>query len=239
MRDAIRRALASPPPRGAVWVVVVGLVVTVAAILLSRDPGGVGEDIPWADESRFPDSPTVVLGRGGEEKIVGGIVSTTTDNDFGERLFKVEGSLRARAGAGAEIEEVRCRLRLPRGINNTQSDGRRGAFPRPLDDTADDAIKEGASVEYETDDNALAGVELRNAFFKYVIGGDPSVSWSNLAEGQHTWKWEYSEPEKRTRVNFAIVLIGEGGKTVPLSCNAQTSGGAAATRTEVRLPADT
>jgi hypothetical protein len=236
MRDAIRRALASPPPRGAVWVVVVGLVITIVAIALSRDPGGVGEDVPWKTESEYQDSPTVRLGDGGEAKIVGGFVSTTADNDFGERLFKVEGSLRARAGTRAGVDEIRCRLRLPRGINNTQSDGRRGAFPRPLEDTADDAIKEGASIEFETDDNALAGVELRNAFFKYVVGGDPSVSWSNLDEGQHTWKWEYSEPVRKTRVNFAIVLIGEGARTVPITCDVTAGAESATASTSVRLP---
>ena len=65
MRAAIRRALDSPPPRGAVVVVALGLLVTVAAILLSRDPGGVGEDVRFRAENELPDSPTVSLGSGG------------------------------------------------------------------------------------------------------------------------------------------------------------------------------
>jgi hypothetical protein len=238
MRDAIRRALASPPPRGAVVVVAVGLLITIAAILLSRDPGGVGEDVAYKSEADFPDSPTEALGRGGETKIVGGMVSTTPDNDYGDRLYRIEASLRARAGAGASIGQVRCSLMLPEGVHIGQSDGRRAAFPRPLADTADDAIKEGASVEFETDDAALAGVELRNAFFKYVIGGDPSISWPNLDEGQHTWLWRYPEPIDRTRVNFAVILIAPGAETVPLSCSPETTSGSAlaSVRTAVKLP---
>jgi hypothetical protein len=240
MRDAIRRALASPPPRGAVIVVAVGLVVTIAAIVLSRDPGGVGEDVSFLAERKLPDSPTVTLGDGGEQKIVDGVISTTADNDLGERLYKIEASLRARAGANSAIDSVRCQIRLPDGVHIGQSDGRRAAFPRPLADTADDAIKEGAAVEFETDDAAQAGLELRNAFFKYVIGGDPSISWPNLAEGQHVWLWRYEKPVPRTRDNFAVVLVADGGQTVPLACTVEASGQAAqeraTVRTSVRLP---
>ncbi len=237
MRAAIRRALASPPPRGAVVVVAVGLLVTVAAILLSRDPGGVGEDVPYKTETDFPDSPTVALEGGGDAKIVDGVISTTADNDFGDRLYRIEASLRVRAG-GAKIDQVRCRLELPEGVHIGQSDGRRAAFPRPLADTADDAIKEGASVEFETDDAALAGVLLRNAFFKYVIGGNPSVNWPNLAEGQQTWLWRFPDPVDSTRINFAIILVSEGGQTVPIACSPETSAGTqlATARTAVKLP---
>lgn len=240
MRAAIRRALDSPPPRGAVVVVAAGLLVTVAAILLSRDPGGVGEDVPFKAENELPDSPEVGLEDGGSVRIVDAVISITADNDFGERLYKIEASLRANAGAGTDIGSVRCQIRLPEGIHIGQSDGRRAAFPRPLADTADDAIKEGAAVEFETDDAAQAGIVLRNAFFKYVIGGDPSLSWPNLAEGQHVWLWRYAEPVPSTRDNFAVVLVADGGQEVPLLCTAETAGAAAeraTTRTTVKLPA--
>jgi hypothetical protein len=237
MRDAIRRALASPPPRGAVVVVAIGLLVTIAAILLSRDPGGVGEDVAYKTEASFPESPTAPLQGGGEAKIVDGVISTTPDNDFGDRLYRIEASVRAHAGT-TKIDQVRCGLELPEDVHIGQSDGRRAAFPRPLADTADDAIKEGASVEFETDDAALAGVELRNAFFKYVVGGDPSISWPNLAEGQHTWLWRFPQPIDRTRINFALILVSRGGQTVPLECRPESPPGhaLATPRTVVKLP---
>lgn len=234
MRDAIRRALASPPPRGAVVVVAVGLLVTVAAIVLSRDPGTVGEDIPYETEVEFSDSPTVSLGREGNARIVDGVISTTAPNDFDDRLYRIEASLRARAGAGTRIDSVRCQLRLQDGVHIGQSDGRRAAFPRPLSDTADDAIKEGAPVEFETEDAEQAGLQLRNAFFKYVVGGDPSVSWPNLDPGQHVWLWRYSKPVSSSRVNFAIVLVAEGNRALPLSCTAETSGGGMTERATAR-----
>ncbi len=239
MREAIRRALASPPPRGAAIVVAVGLLVTFAAIALSNDPGGSGEDVSFEAEASFAASPTTALSDGGNTKIVDGVVSNTADNDVRQRLYRIEASLRARAGAGERIDTVRCQLRYPKGVELGISDGRDAAFPRPLEDTADDAIKEAATVEFDTSDSSKAAVPLRNNFFKYVIGGNPSVSWPSLAEGQNAWLWRYAKPVQRTRVNFAVLAIARGGQRVPIACTSHASGTAAegpAVRTSVKLP---
>lgn len=239
MRAAIRRALASPPPRGAVVVVAVGLLVTFAAIVLSSDPGGSGEDISFESATQFADSPTVPLPGGGNTKIIDGNVSSTADNDLRQRLYRIEASLRARADSGDGIDRISCQLRFPKGVELGISDGRDAAFPRPLQDTADDAIKEAATVEFETDDSTKAAVALRDAFFKYVLGGNPSVSWPTLAEGQHTWLWRYPKPVAQTRVNFAVLVIAKGGQRVPIDCTPRPSdpgAGSPRVRTSVRLP---
>ncbi|MEK6251178.1 MAG: hypothetical protein AABM43_04405 [Actinomycetota bacterium] len=240
MRAAIRRALASPPPRGAVAVVVVGLLVTVAAVLLSRNPGQAGADVPYQTQTKFPESPPVAFGPGGNTQIVDGMISATAPNEVGDRLFTIETSLRAKAPAGAKIDSVRCQLRLPKGVHMGQSEGRRAAFPRPLANTADDAIKDGVPVDFTNGSEEQAGVTVRNVFFKYVVGGDPSVEWPNLNEGQHTWLWRYPKPVTRTRDNFAVILVARGGETVPLACTPEAKAGTvtqhATARTSVKLP---
>jgi len=243
MRAAIKRALASPPPRGAVIVVAVGLLVTFAAIALSKDPGGSGEDVSLNDEKTFVDSPTVTLPGGGNAKIVDGAVTNSDSNDLSQRIYRIEASLRARAGGADRIDLVRCQLTYPKGVELGISENRDAAFPRPLEDTADDAIKEATTVEFDTEDSSKAAVDLRNQFFKYVIGGNPSVSWPSLAKGQNTWLWRYKEPVKRTRVNFAVLAIAKGGQRVPIACTphlvaASGSPAAAKTtaRTAVKLP---
>jgi hypothetical protein len=236
MREAIRRALKTPPPRGAVVVVAIGLLVTFAAIALSKDPGGSGEDVSFQSEATFADSPTVTLAGGGNAKIVDGAVSDTAANDLSQRVYKIEASLRVNAGKSL-VNEVRCQLTYPTGVELGISDGRDAAFPRPLEDTADDAIKEAASVEFDTSDSSKAAVALRNQFFKYVIGGNPSVSWPSLAEGQNTWLWRYEKPVKRTRVNFAVLAIARGGQRVPIECTPHQVGAGSAGSAAKPLPA--
>ena len=240
MRDAIRRALASPPPRGAVVVVIVGLLITIAAVLLSRQPGESGTDIPYQGHVDLPDSPTVTFGNGGNTQIVDGRLSKTERDETGnDRLFTIEISLRARAPIGMKVHSVRCQFRLPTGVHMGQSEGRRAAFPRPLANTADDAIKEGAPVDFLNGGTEQAGVELRNVFFKYVRGGDPSVEWPNLDEGQHTWVWKYHTPVAKTRDNFAAILLAHGGETVSLACTPEARAGGsvelATARTAIKL----
>jgi hypothetical protein len=240
MRAAIKSALASPPPRGAVIVVAVGLLVTVLAVGLTRNPGQAGATVDYQTQTKFPQSKTVKFGQAGNTQIVDGLISTTDANEVGDRLFTIETSLRANAGPGAKVAQVSCQLKLPRGILMGQSEGRRAAFPRPLADTADDAIKEGVSVDFTNGSDEQAGIALRNVFFKYVIGGNPSVGWPNLAAGQHTWLWRYPKPVAKTRANFAAVVTGRGGATVPIACTPEAKGGSgtvrATARTAVKLP---
>jgi hypothetical protein len=240
MRDAIRRALSTPPPRGAVIVVAVGLLVTIAAIGLSKDAGGSGEDVGLENEQTFADSPTVTLPGGGNAKIVDGAVSDSAANDLSQRVYRIEASLRVRAGTPFAIDRIRCQLTYPPGVDLGISDGRAAAFPRPLEDTADDAIKEAASVEFDTSESSKAAVPLRNKFFKYVVGGNPSVSWPSLAEGQNAWLWRYSKPVKRTRVNFGVLVIARGGQRVPIECTPhQVAGSSVRSASGPVLPAPT
>ena len=241
MREAIRRALKTPPPRGAVIVVAIGLLVTFAAIALSSDPGGSGEDVSYQSENNFAESPEAALPGGGTGKIVDGVVSDSAANDLSQRVYRIEASFNARAGAGQKIRQVRCQLTYPKGVSLGISENRDAAFPRPLEDTSDDAIKEATTVEYDTSDSSKAAVALRNKFFKYVIGGNPSVSWPSLAEGQNAWLWRYSKPVPKTRVNFAVLAISKGGQRVPIECDALSTGAPAkreghGARTSVKLP---
>jgi hypothetical protein len=226
----------SPPPRGAVAVVGIGLLISLAAWLLTRNPGNVGEDVPYIEKADLRDSPPAPLGADGETRIVDLVLSTTGPNDEDARLFRLEGSLRARAPSGRRIDSIRCELNLAAGVHIGHSEGRRAAFPRVLANAGDDAIKEGVPVEFETEDGELAGMELRNAFFRYVVGGDPSVEWPSLAEGKQVWLWRFPKPVPATRVNFAVILVAKGGKNVQLSCTPDAGNASANLATTVRLP---
>ena len=57
-----------------------------------------------------------------------------------------------------------------------------------------------------------------------MIGGNPSVEWSNLAAGQHTWLWQYPTPVPNTRDNFAASRPGRGGATVPIALHTTGQG---------------
>ncbi len=235
MRDLIRRAFASPPPRGAVIVVVVGLLVTLAAVLLSRSPGSSGSGISYQSQTDLKGSPSVAFGKRGNTQIVGGKVSkTAADSTTGERLFTIETGLRVRAGTSAKVTQATCELTLAKGVHFGQSEGRRAVYPRPLANSADDAIKAGVPVDFLNGGTEQAGVPLRNVFFKYVRGGNPSVDWPGIDVGKQVWLWKYPQPVQATHLNFAAILLARGGETVGLVCRPQAQGGAGTQRATVR-----
>jgi hypothetical protein len=241
MRDAIRRVLSTPPPRGAVVVVAVGVLVTIAAIALSKDAGGSGEDVAYVTQKPKPfgDSALVSLAGGGNTQIVDGFISYSDANESKLRVYRIEASLRANAGTGSKVTSILCGLKYPKGVSLGTSGGRAAAFPRPLEDTSDDAIKEATDVEYDTSDSDRAAVDLREDFFKYVIGGNPSVSWPGLTQDQNAWLWRYPKPVERTRVNFAVLAIARGGQSVAITCTPRFTGvnaGETTVDTSVTLP---
>ena len=211
--------------------VVVGLLVTLAAVLLSRTPGASGSNLPYQAQTDLPGSSNVPFGKGGNAQIVGGKLSkTAADQTSGERLFTIETSLRARAPGGAKVTSVRCELNLAKGVHFGQSEGRRAVYPRPLANTADDAIKQGVPVDFLNGGTEQAGIGLRNDFFKYVRGGNPSVDWPGIDVGKQIWLWKYPKPVQTTHVGFAAILIASGGQTVHLTCNPEAKAGAATQR---------
>lgn len=241
MRAAIRRALASPPPRGAVIVVVAGVVLTIAATVLSQSPGGTaGAEVVYQTQTKFPESPIVRLGKGGNSKIVGTYVARTAPNKQGERLFRVEASLRARTGGASKVSGVSCQLRFPPGVALADSGGQRAAFPPPLTSPAAGKIDHTGTVSFATAGTSQVSVELRNSFIRFVRGGNPSVQWPSIAPDQQSWLWHYARPVKRSRDNFAAILVAKGGEAVPITCNPQATGGATMLRptvsTSVKLP---
>jgi hypothetical protein len=152
-------------------------------------------------------------------------------------LFRIEASLASTAPASSGIDLIRCELDVPRGVHIGQSEGRRAAFPRPLLNSGDDAIKEGAPIDFVNGDAELAGVELRDAFFSYVDPGNPAVHWGNLSTGHHVWVWKFPQPIAGTRVNFAAILVSSGGQTVHLKCQPHAGGDSAGVQTSIDLPA--
>jgi hypothetical protein len=205
------------PPRGALIVIAIGLIGCVAT-------GAVGNDVAFNSLAPLRDSAAAALGPGGRTQLINGFVSSTDPNDQGDRLFKAEVSLNARAGAGYKVNEIRCIAEGPPGTHIPHAEGRRAAYPTPTDDASIHAIREGASVEFPNGDAELAGVKLRDHFFHYVIGGKPSVEWPGLAERHQAWIWKFPKPVQKTRINWAIMWTATGGQKTTLRCTPQAIG---------------
>ncbi len=103
--------LNSRPPRGALVVIAIGLIATVAAALLATDEaGGSSVAIEWAAQAPLPDSPPAAIPGGGSMRLEDGGLRASEDNIEGERIFRVTSVLRIDAGSAVGQARVRCRM---------------------------------------------------------------------------------------------------------------------------------
>ena len=80
-------------PRGAVAVVVVGLVLSAATALLTIDEDEGGERLDWEESAEIADSEPADLGPDGRLQITGAGIESTRPNASGYRLFRIAATL--------------------------------------------------------------------------------------------------------------------------------------------------
>lgn len=231
--------LKSRPPRGALVVVAIGLIATVAAALLATDEaGGSSVEIEWAAHAQLPDSPPATIPGGGSMRLQDGGLRASEDNIEGERIFRVTSVLRIDSGSAVGQARVRCRMsgggaELGRTVNS------RGAFPRSSGEynlTKQD-VPESVGVRLPIQGAEYASLELGDAFEAFTGLPGAVVSW--LPHRTYSQEWQWGLPEGRPKepldLAFASFWRTAGKLDAHISCTIETDAGKAAVHTAGEL----
>ena len=127
-------AAADGIPRGALAVVVVGLLLSVATALLTVDEDEGGERIDWERSAEIADSDTGRLGRDGSLQLTDARLDATRENASGFSLFRVFGTLALDLGAIDGRAEAACTVEVPQRSVLARTPDKRAAYPLPSDD---------------------------------------------------------------------------------------------------------
>jgi hypothetical protein len=223
------------PPRGALAVVAVGLIATVAAAALATDDvGGSSVEIEWVARAPIPDSPTAAIPGGGSMRIEEGGLRVSEDNIEGERIFRAASVLRIEAGSAVGQARVRCRTsgggaELGRTVNS------RGAFPRSSGEynLTKQEVPESVGIRLPIQGAEFASLELGDAFATFTDLPGVVVSWQPHRTDSQEWQWGL--PEGRLReplaLGFASFWRTARQPSVEISCTVQTGAGEATVRT--------
>ncbi len=227
------------PPRGALVVVAIGLIATVAAALLATDEaGGSSVEIEWAAHAQLPDSPPATIPGGGSMRLQDGGLRASEDNIEGERIFRVTSVLRIDSGSAVGQARVRCRMtgggaELGRTVNS------RGAFPRSSGEynlTKQD-VPESVGVRLPIQGAEYASLELGDAFEAFTELPGVVVSW--LPHRTYSQEWQWGLPEGRLQKPLDLALASfwrtAGKLDAHVSCTVETDAGKAAVRTAGEL----
>ena len=176
-------------PRGAIAVVVVGLLATLAAHLLTNVDLATGERLEWEESAELPDSKAAKLGQDGEVRITGGRIDSTRDNTSGYRIFRIVARLEIDPGGDQRRIDADCTTEVPDGVIIARTPGRRASFPQPSEQLGAQEVPEIVILRFNAKGSDINGVELNDAFETYTNSRDVLVEWSDYKQGRHTWEY--------------------------------------------------
>jgi hypothetical protein len=223
------------PPRGALAVIAIGLLASLAAAALATDEaGGSSVEIEWIGQAPLPDSAPAAIPGGGSMRLADGGLRVTEKNLEGERIFRVTSVLRIAAGSAVGQARVRCRMggggaELGRTVNS------RGAFPRSSGEynLTKQEVPGSVGIRLPIQGAEFASLEMEDAFSTFTDTPGVVVSWQPHRAYSQEWQWglpsgRLAEP---LQLGFAGFWRTSGQVAAEASCSLETAAGKAAVRT--------
>jgi len=229
-----------PPPRGALIVIAVGVVATVAAALLTADAtGGSSAPIEWTAHAPLPDSRTAAIPGGGSMRLQDGGMRASEDNLEGERIYRVTSVLRLAVGSAVGQARVRCRMSGGKQVELGRTVNSRAAFPRSSGEynlTKQD-VPGSVGVRLPIHGAEYASLEMEDAFEAFTELPGVVVSWMPHRTYSQEWQWGLPKgrPQRPLELGFASFWRTGAGLAARVSCTVENSVGSATARTAGRL----
>lgn len=228
------------PPRGAIVVIVVGLIATLAAALLSTESaGGSSVELEWLKQAQISDSRTAALPGGGSMRLGDAGLRSTEDNVNGERVYRVTAVLKIEAGSAVGQARVRCLMRGGTGAELGRTVNSRGAFPRSSGEynLTKQEVPGSVGIRFPVRGAEYASLEFEDAFPVFTDLAGVVVSWAPSRTASQEWQWGLPKgrPVATLELGFASFWRTAGTPAARISCTLENDGGAATVRTAGEL----
>jgi hypothetical protein len=230
------------PPRGALIVIAVGLVATLAAALLATSSGGASSvEVEWTAHAPLPDSAVATIPGGGSMRLQDGGLRASEGNLEGERIYRVSSVLRLKPGSAVGQGRVRCRMTGGPGAELARTVNSRAAFPRSSGEyslTKQD-VPGSVGVRLPIEGAEYASLEMEDAFEAFTGLPGVVVSWMPVHTHSQEWQWGLPKGRLRQPLELGLASFWRSGGDLParVSCKVQTDAGMATVATAGRLAA--
>jgi len=235
------------PPRGALIVVVVGLIATVAAAALANENlSGDAAQLEWISFKDVPDSqPVPLAGGGGEMQLIETGLRSAGTNVSGYTLFRSAATLKIDAGAPVGGAKILCSMRAPNESEVAQTPDLRASYPRSSEKLDQQDIPEVVLVEFASHGAGLAVVDVEDMPETFATERGVKLEWPDYNIGIERWRWYLPSrpPERDLELPFYSVWRATKPPSVDIECTLKTSAGettvkAAGEMTELPPPID-
>ena len=228
------------PPRGALIVVVVGLLACiVAAVATTGKGGGEAAHLEWVQSANGPDSrPAAVPGGRGRMQLVESHIRATGTNVSGYSLFTAGGTLRVSAGSPIGNGLILCRVRTAHGTEVAQSSGGlRGTYPRSSrEGIYGQLVPETVLMDFSSHSSELALLEILDRPPRFTTERGVKVDWPKFRPGVERIKYVIAgKPQNDLELPFFTIWRTTAVPAATLSCTVETSAGKSTVVTKAAL----
>jgi hypothetical protein len=232
-------------PRGAIIVVVVGLIATLAAAILSGG-GSSGEAayLEFVQKAKISDSKKVAVpgSKTAKMQLVGGTIKATGTNVAGYELFRVLSTVKIDPG-GRIGGELLCSITAPRtGTLVAQSaEGLRMLYPRSSEKgVSGQEVPELVLARFASHSHLIAALEevTEDMPEKFTTIEGVKVGWPRYEEGTEHVLYYLPHGKAKTTVELPFYTIWKTKKApaAQIACTLETKLGKATVETEGSLP---
>ncbi len=223
------------PPRGALIVVAVGLIATLAAAALANENlSGDAAHLEWTQTKRLSDSKRVAVpGGGGEMQLTQASLKAAGTNISGYSLFRSAAVLRIDAGSPVGRARILCAMRAPGGTEAAQTPKLRASYPRSSDNLIDQDAYGVSLVEFASKGTGLAVLELEDLPDSYATESGIKLEWPTYKVGVERWLYFLPPGPPPTELVLPFTTVWRATKipAVEIQCALTTGGGTVTVRT--------
>jgi len=224
----------TPPPLGALIVIAVGLLATLAAALLSTDKPLGAATLEWVEETSLPDSRRVAIPGGGEMALSNAAIRSTEPNAGDYTLFRSSALLTIGAGSAVGHGRLRCTMAVPKQTIIAKTQKSRASYPRSSENLADQEIHDTSLIEFSSHSTDLASVEIGDVLgSRYTREPGIVVEWPPFRIGRQVWQLGLppGRPREPLRLPFISIWRTTTTPAARISCTIETAAGTATVRT--------
>lgn len=227
------------PPRGALIVIAIGLLATVAAAVLSTDKPIGAATLEWIEEAPMKSSRPVAITGGGRMALSKPEIRSTEPNVSDYTLFRVSAVLTIDAGSAVGQGRLSCAVRVPRRALIAQTSKSRAAYPRSSEDLFEQDTSETSLVEFSSHSTDLASVDVSDVIGnRYTTEKGIVVEWAPYRIGQQVWKLGFpsGRPTEDLKLPFVSIWRTTVKPAARMSCTVENAAGSATVSTFGALP---
>jgi hypothetical protein len=227
------------PPRGALIVIAIGLLATVAAAVLSNEnlPGSV-TTLEWVEKTPLPDSKQATIPGGGEMRLTEAGIRSTEQNVGEYSLFRTSALLTISRGAAIGHARLRCSIQVSKRTIVAKTHSSRASYPRSSEELFEQDTPETSLVEFSSHSTDLASLEMSDVFGKrYTQEKGIVVEWAPFQIGQQVWKYGLpaGRPKEDLTLPFASIWRTTSQPAAHIACTVENSVGTATVSTAGKL----